>query len=1114
MPPSTARLTIVTSDRPSVLMERLAHDLRAAPIPPLEDEVIVTQSQGMSKWIRLELARRHGCAASLRMPFPAAFCHDLLAARSAAGSVAAGALTLAAGDGASPVDERFSRDVLTWRILDLLESGIAGEPAFAPLAAFLAGDDSRKRLGLAARLAGRFDDYQLYRPELLLAWERGEPALAAVAHARWEAELWRRLCRGESPMHLARAFLALIEELAGSDDRAHGLPRRVSVFGVSTLPPLFVRLLHAIATRVPVRVYVTAPPRESWRAAGNGRGAGHPLFSAFGAQIREFLALLADGEPGAAWEEHYPAPEAPDAREAVTALAALHQDIRRGEGTPSDRPLLASTDDSLRVHVCHSPMREMEVLRDQLFAAFAADPTLRPHDVLVLIPDVTAYAPYIEAAFGVAEPGLPLLPFHIADRPFAQEHSIGDAVLRLLGLVDSRLGSAEVLALLDSPAARRAAGLGDHAPALLHRWVNDTAIRWGVDGADRAARFDLPAVEANSWRAGLDRLLMGYATGPVPDLVAGVLPSAGALAGDVATLGAFAAWADRLFGTLADWRRPRHLGAWRDTLLGDLERFFLAGDDDEANALEVVRRCIGALGRVQDVAGTGRAVDALVVRDWLAHALADEGFGSGFLVGGITFCALKPMRSIPFRVIAAAGLDDASFPRREAYAAFDLLQADPRPGDRNVRADDRQLFFDVLLAAEERLILSYVGRSIVDNKERATSVVLAELLDHLDAARDHVVVEHRLQPFSAAYFTPGAAADARLFSYSRSNAAILEASRGPRAELPPFVPASLIAERAAVESARAPSSPSSDDDGERFEISLADLIECWRNPSRFFCERVLDLTLRHDDDPEDDDAEPVTVDGLTRWAVHDEMLRLHLAGERNREREARRAAARGTLPPGALAGAWYAKLDLEMDEMLRRLPAVTPLEPRIVSVAGIGWEITGKLDSLTTRGRMQVRAAAVKPKDRQKAWLTHLLLNAAGGVDPDASLSHLYGTDVTVRFRPVENARDVLAHLVAGYRQAFLAPLPSFEKASFNYSEQAHKLRRSKHAKKDPMKCAREGYASEVTPFRTRRGDDADPYVALCWRGRDPLVERADEFARWSEILWRSAFEHLQEETP
>lgn len=1079
------RLTIVSSSRPAVLVERLAGDLAAEPLPPFERETIVVQSLGMERWVRNELARRHGCAASLDFPFPAGFCRAL-AARLAA-------------DGAA-LDERFGRDALTWRILELLESGIAEEPDFAPLRAFVHGGDTRKRLGLAARVAGRFDDYQLYRPAELLAWEVNESSGDAGPHVRWQAALWRRLCGldggptqgAEPPRHLARWFTETIAALEARDTAPDGLPRRIGIFGVSTLPPLFLRLLRAAARFVPVRLYVLAPPRATWVGHDSPPNA---LHAAFGAASRELLSLCDSlGADQEEWDG------VPDGGGDASCLRRLQDDFRRGiarglEGAEQPPVPLADGDESLSVHVCHSPMREMEVLRDQLFAALAADPTLRPHDILLLVPDVAVYAPFVEAVFGVGEPELPRIPHHVADRPIAHESSLVRAALRILQLVGARWTAPEVMELLESPSVRRAAGISEEGSSRILDWVEETRIRWGRDGKMRRSVFELPGIESNSWRAGLDRLLMGYAVGPEEALVADVIPFAGQTIGDPATLGAFAHWIERLFDVLDDWRAPRPLAAWSAALDEVFSALLAPGDDDEADALRELLRSVADLRTLESLGGCGRSIDLVVVRDWLERKLSDESIGSGFLIGGMTVCAFKPMRAIPFRIIAMAGLDERSFPRPDRRAAYDLLEIEPRPGDRSLRADDRQLFLDTLLSARDRVILSYVGRSARDNTVCAASVVLAQLLGIVDRSftrapidgegprrpSEALVVEHRLQPFSAAYYdgrTP------RLFSYSRVNARALAAG-AERRSATAFVDGPVAASAAQ----EAP-----------IDIALADLVECWTNPSRFFCQSVLELRLPGEGEPLGD-CEPMEVDGLTKYAVQEEMLRGHLAGARAIERKRAVERALGRLPSGALAGPSFDVLEGEVREFLERISRPSSREPAMVEIAGTGWRITGRLDGITDEGRLQLRAATVKNKDLIGGWIRHLALSAVRG----AVRSTIVGTDRQMLFDFIDDPRALLETLVAGYRAALAAPLPVFERASHAYFMRLRAVESGKPVKKAPLEMARAAY--EINPFAPG-ADLEDVYVVLCWRGRDPFAEPA-EFERWSEALWRPAFDAM-----
>ena len=1066
--------TLVTSHRPAILLERLAHDLGTTPLGPFDEETIVVQSLGMERWIQHELARRHGCAASLRFPFPAAFCH-WLAKR-------------LAPDGQG-TDDRFQRDALTWRILDLIENGIADEAAFAPIRRFVRGDgadasESRKRLGLAARLAARFDDYQLYRHEQLLSWEQGQELGQIGSATRWQGELWRRLCTPERgpddavqpPMHLARWFANAATHLQDAVTPPAGLPPRVSVFGITTLPPLFVDLLRALARWIPVRLYVLAPPHATWR----DDDVPNPLFAAFGHASRDLLSLCT---VGATVEEHYDSSKS----EEKTALARLQDDVRdglaRGREAGQHPPVvLDPRDSSLSVHVCHSELREMEVLRDQIFAAFASDATLRPHDVLLLVPDVATYAPFVEAVFGTPEPGLPRIPHHVADEPVAHESSLVDGALRILRLVGARWTAAEIVSLLELPAVRAAAGVDEDASSRIFDWVEETRIRWGRDGRMRSEVFQVPPFESNSWRAGLDRLIIGYAVGPQEALVGDVLPCAGHTIGDPEVLGAFAQWVDLLFETLDAWRSPRSLAAWAGELTTAFERFLAPEGDEEKAAFDQLIASVRELRRFADVSRDDRVVDVGVVRDWLERALSDESAGAGFLTGGMTVCALKPMRAIPFRVVAVAGLDDDSFPRSARRAPYDLLEIEHRAGDRNIRADDRQLFLDTLLSARDRLILTYVGRSARDNSERAASVVLAELLDVVDRsfhvpdengvarrARAAVIVEHRLQPFSTAYYD---GSNSRLFSYSRVNATASEALASTK-KAEPFCATPLVIDSAAP-----------------LEIRLRDLIACWRNPSRFFCEHVLGLRLAKDGMPLDD-CEPMVLDGLERYGIHERLLQRELAGRRCADQERAEAVASGILPAGALASVTFQVLASEIAPFLERVGQRTFLDPVSLDITGDGWRLTGRLDGITAAGRTQIRASLIKSKDLIAAWISHVALTQARG----AVRSHVLGTNGELDFDVVVDPRAVLEQLIEGYRQTLQSPIPVFEQASYDWFHARHK------GQQQALAAARIGYNPNDRDHRAHDLDD--PYVALCWRGRDPIADAA--FEQWSDTLWSAA---------
>ena len=1075
-------MSVITAEAPEALLARMEQDLASAPLPPFEDECIVVQSLGMDRWVRQQFARRQGCAASMDMPFPAAFCRQLA-------STLQRDRRFATGDGIS-IDPRFEEQALVWRLFTLLrDDAFLAHPHYEPLRAFLHNAGDAKRFGLARRIAARFDEYRLYRPELLITWEEHGAARGASVHETWQASLWQTLLGNARPAHFARWFVSTITQLETVTDAPAGLPSRVSVFGVSTLPPLFVRLLRAVARFVPVRCYVLMPQADGWQPTA----ARHPLFESFGASSRELVGQLLDATPAPS-VEHIPAarPPAP-----ATLLPQLQQGVATGRVTPFT---VAPHDRSITVHVCHSPLRELEVLRDQLLDAFAHDPTLRPHDVLVMAPDVEQYAPMAEAIFGqsrlrgtgTVDDERPTIPYRIADRTLSRESAPAAALASLLQLVPSRLGASEVLELLSQPMVRRAAGIAPGQLDQITQWVEDAAIRWGHDAATRASWQGAPAFAENSWRTGLDRLLAGYATGRVDALVNGVRPLSGDLVGDTALLGAFVQWVETLMTWVATLRGEYLLPQWTTSLLQALEWLVRAEDADERASIDRVRRDLERLAAPTGAETGDQPVSFDVVRDWVLEALADDEHASGFLTGGLTLCAMKPMRAIPHRIIVMLGLDDRAYPRRLRRAAFDLIGAHPLPGDRDPRADDRQLMLDTLMSAGDRLLLSYVGRSQANNREIAPSIVITELLDTIDRLYPaeqlpsaQLRVEHPLQPFSPAYFTNATTRDPRLFSYDARLARSVAGSVHRATPLPFFdgtVP-EIPLWRDLRPGRSVPATPP-------LEISIDDIMEAWLNPSRVYCRRVLQLTVAAEE-TQVSDVEPMEVDARLRTIVQDRMLQHALEGRHDAGRERALEVAAGRLPVAALGASWYDALRQHAAPMLARLEGVTFDDPLAVEVEGLDWVVRGHLALQRPGEQWRVRAATLKTRDKVRAWVAHVVRCAAGGPVTTRVIARDSGLDIP----PIADAQAQLDVLVQGVRAAWSTPLPYFLDAAVVYRKKAIKGDAS------AIEAACHEYHRQKDDYR-QGGDNCDPYVQRLWRGRDPVREYAAQFAALADAFW------------
>ncbi len=732
-------LHICRSNRVESLLERLADRLGEEPLSsPFLPEVVVTPSPAMARWVNLQLAGRHGVAANYRYPLPAAFIWQL--ARDLLGDL--------------PDTDPLASDVMTWKVYALLPELIE-EPAFESIAHYLQQDaGGLKRFQLAGRIADVFDRYQFYRPQLLRDWGAGKDG-------QWQAVLWRRLTRGITQHRLAviARLLSRLQkrrekgsepfseqsgltgnfispEEKGSDPF---LPERVSLFAISSLPPLFVEVLHALAAHTRIDLYLHSPTDQFWadlvsqKTLARKRLAepeaaelwetGNSLLASWGRQGQALQDLLLMQETPATEEDAFSAPET------ESLLAHLQRDIYtlRPMAAPGER-MAVEPDASLQVHVCHSPQRECQVLHDGLLAMLDGDPALRPEDMLVMVPEISLYAPYIEAVFEQdAESDRPFIPWNLSDISLRDEHPLVRVFLQLLDLPHSRFSHTEILSCLDVPELAGRFGLDGEALAQIREWLAEARLRWGLSGAHKR-QFGLPGTEENTWAQVERRLFGGYALGE-GELFEDIAPIAGVDGARGEILGRF--W--RLLSCLIEYaerlRRPRRAGEWQECLGRLLDDFF-GEQEDEEGRIQKIRDALADLAG--QAGGLDETLPVALVRHWLERQLGTQTRHGRYFSGGVTFCGMRPMRSLPFKVICVLGLHDQAFPRREQPAEFDLMREHWRPGDPRKGAEDRYLFLETLLCARQVLYLSYVGRDIRNNSERQPSVLLRELLDYID----------------------------------------------------------------------------------------------------------------------------------------------------------------------------------------------------------------------------------------------------------------------------------------------------------------------------------------------------------------------------------------------
>src|SRR5690554_2098321 len=771
-----------------VLARMLSAELRV-PAPGqglLEPDVVLIPQPAMRRWLQATLAEAHGVAANLEFLTPGEFVQRALDAN-------------VPGRG-----EDLDAAALRWRIhAALSDPAVLRDRALQPMRAYLeSAPDPLKAWSLAGELAQAFEKYKAWRREWLLAWEAGE------APGDPQAALWRRVAGGTD--HRARRIDAYLRGFAAPGaPLPAGLPKRLFAFAILNVSPDVLRVIATVARVGTLHLYVPSPSRDYWGDLQRVRGgdpdaaAGeNPLLRAWGAAGRDFMAVLGTYEvvhPDVEFRGDADPGEGGGALKG-SLLRRLQSDLFHRRPSPPlaptaedarvRLPTLRRDDPSLQVHACHTRLRELQVLHDQLRALFEDprfDPPLQPRDVAVLAPDIDPYLPYLDAVFGGRGRGRneagfnQAIPYAIADASPLAGEPLADVFLRLLALPVARFGLVETLDLLASPPLAEAAQLDAAAFDRLHAWLHAAGARWGLDAAHRA-RLDAPADDAYTWAFALDRLLLGHATGsdapiisasgqiiaPMPELEGSALDALDTLV--------------RLLRVLA--RHARVLDealtpdGWRERLLGLLDALLPQPPSSAVTrrALDRLRTLIDDFAADARRAGVELPVPAGIVRAHFTAALSEADTRAPLLTGGVSIARMVPMRLLPFRAICLLGMDDGEFPRRDPAGGLDRLTADLAggrrlPGDRSTRDDDRFLFLQLFAAAQDVFYVSYQGADPRDGSVREPSVLVADLLAAVDAqhvpeakAGEALVVRHTLQPFAPAAF--GSEDDPRRFSYS------------------------------------------------------------------------------------------------------------------------------------------------------------------------------------------------------------------------------------------------------------------------------------------------------------------------------------------------------------
>jgi exodeoxyribonuclease V gamma subunit len=1022
-----------------------------------EAQSILVQSPGMAQWLKIQIAEHLGIAANIDFPLPSSFIWQLY--RQHLSDL--------------PEQSAFTKANMAWKLMAILP-GLLPQTQFSSIQNYLAQPNALKTYQLCQKIADVYDQYLVYRPEWILAWESGIDSTDEldVSDHPWQPILWRALCEysqglGEPSYHRANLHQSLLNGLNQQKNNEENKSTPLFVFGISAMPVQQLEVLVALAQQREVIIFWFNPCQHYWGDVVDSRtqakvelreldnessnlssdylDVGNPLLASWGKLGRDYQDMLlnqeiqqqdgfVEDEPSSLLEhiqsevlnlQHRGAHESLSARELLS------------NGLEHPKITITSEDQSLQVHACHSKVRELEILHDQLLILFDKHPSWQTGDVIVMMPDVASYAPFIEGVFASVESKLHI-PYAISDRNVAEASPILSSFIQLMALHQSRLGFSDIMAICEVPAVQAKFDISGREFEILQHWLADSGVRWGWDEQDKT-RLNLPAERQNTWLFGLERMLAGYAMhgGQLYQNENAFIAPYGDIEGQQAiALGKFYMLSKVLLKVVAFCYLTDSIEAKVRSALSIVDLLYLP-NDQELSVLNELRQGIESLRAHQHQ--YPQDIEHDIFLQELKQNLNESGVGQRFLAGYVNFCTLMPMRSIPFKAVCILGINDLDYPRQMLPIGFDLMSSSMvRKGDRSRRLDDRYLFLEAILSARECLYFSYQGFSAKDNSPQSPSILLSELLEYcqqcfclegqhvLDYQQTeqnllkHIECNHPLQPFSKEYFQQ----DSHLSSYQSRWLRLIKQQELEQHSPKAFMPEAL-GQRAEEES-------------EPFELALSELVAFFNNPAKAFFNNRWQARFPMFGDAVVDE-EPFTFNALDKYQLNDRLI----SDEGKQDWQAQ-LKAEGKLPIGNTGEFSFKALQQQSAKIVQDIESLNGgrRAKRLNITVTVGqWALSGSIDGIYGKKLLMWRAGRIRAKDRINLYLSYLCLAASqDGGKTDVDGASFIGSDGVFNIVTLDqdNALKYLEDFVNLYQKGQSQCLHFYPESAWKWVKTSH----------------------------------------------------------------------------
>jgi exodeoxyribonuclease V gamma subunit len=1068
---------LYTGNKLEVLAEKvLCNSLLSTPLSdPLKKEKIIVQNQGMAAWLKMQIAKYRPICANIEFPFLNSLINEILS------------ITLPQDK--QPNNEYFHPDALTWRLFELLADKKNNYPE---LASYIKGTNVElKQYQLAERIAYSFDQYEIFRPDLLIQWEK---SIVQNRENGWQAELWKELTLHH--ISRSRGFLNFFE----SADVSKLDYKRIFIFGITTMPALYLDFFQQLgnSTSLDIHFFYLTPCSENWKYTFSNReeanivrklaanntyneeffiDKGNPLLGSFGRVGREFFSTMLEITDYND-DDHFIEPST------NTMLGQIQYNILTN--TPTDyciKHTLNKNDKSIQIHNCHNQTREIEILYDNILDIIRTDSTMQPRNIIVITPDISTYAPFIKSVFDrknfEINKNQITLPYSLSDVKVAKNSKIVNTFFNILGLKNSKFKISEILDILETEAVRSAFDIEDRELDYIRKWIKESGMRWGIN-AEHRSELKLPEFSENSIEDGIKRLMLGFAMDDNNSVYQNcIIPYDNIEIPNAELLGKLSSFLQSLFKLRKTLSGINTIETWNKQL-NEIMDFYFINNNETFRDISLLRKAFNNLERTALTADFNKPVSLDIIKNYLQKTIDTESINEGFLRGKITFSTMLPMRSIPAKTICMIGMNDGVFPRQERKLGFNIIDKDIRICDRSKRFEDRYIFLEAMLAAENILYISYIGQNDKSNDCSPPAAPICELTDHItqlfgNSVLDHIITVHKLQAFNRLYYQKKRP---KLFSYSKTDCNAAKTLTKKQIKRLMFKKSDTHISK------------------EIRNITLDELIYFFRNPCKTLLAKTMNISIYTDDVLIPPDTEPLELDGLENYSINQDIIN-SLIDDIAKDDLYLRLKLTGRLPIGHEGVNVFNKIYGNVSELFNK-PKKGFMSPcdSLKNTTGKdfklnidGTVLTGTLNNISPdKYQVYFQVAGKNGKRILEAWLRHLIFTASGLGDTTFSFigkdsSKFYAEQYSGYSK--EEAENILTGIIKIYKEGLASPLPFFPNTSYTYAT----------AKKKKQSTTKKIFVGD----KYNSGEIENPYINMCF---DENILNTDEFDYYARTLF------------